>query len=132
LGYWLHQRRADEDLADELQFHREMVERDLIQDGLSRQDAIGAARRTMGNFALAREDARAVWVFPWVDSLWQDLRHGVRSLRRSSGLVIVSALSLGLGIGLNVILYMGVLTIFGHQPTMVEPDRMGRVQPAQP
>lgn len=130
LGYWLHQRRADEDLADELQFHREMVERDLIQDGLSRQDAIGAARRTMGNFALARQDARAVWVFPWVDSLWQDIRHGVRSLRRSPGLVIVSALSLGLGIGLNVILYMGVLTIFGHQPTMVEPDQMVGVEPS--
>src|SRR4029453_5607998 len=105
----LHQRRADEDLADELQFHREMVERDLIQDGLSRKDAIGAARRPMGNFALAREDARAVWVFPWVDSLWQDLRHGVRSLRRSSGLAMARGLSLGLGIVFNVLLYMGAL-----------------------
>src|SRR4030095_14582355 len=130
LRYWLHQRRADEDLADELQFHHQMVERDLIQDGLSRQDAIGTARRTMGNLALAREGARAVWVFPWVDSLWQDVRHGVRGLRRSPGLVIVSALSLGLGFGLNVILYMGVLTIFGHQPTMVEPGRMVGVEPS--
>src|SRR6476620_9326430 len=108
LGYWLHQRGAYEDLAEELQFHHEMVERDLIQDGLSRQDAIGAARRTMGNLALAREDARAVWTFPWIDRLWQDVRHGVRSLRRSPGLVIVSALSLGLGIGLNAILFMGI------------------------
>src|SRR4030095_2683280 len=129
LRYWLHQRRADEDLADELQFHHQMVERDLIQDGLSRQDAIGTARRTMGNLALAREGARAVWVFPWIDRLWQDVRHGVRSLRRSPGLVIVSALSLGLGFGLNVILYMGVLTIFGHQPTMVAPERMVGVEP---
>src|SRR5262245_53522664 len=107
-----------------------MVERDLIQDGLSRQDAIAAARRTMGNLALAREDARAVWTFPWIDRLWQDVRHGVRSLRRSPGLVVVSALSLGLGIGLNLILYMAVLTIFGHQPTMAEPDRMVGVEPS--
>ena len=83
----------------------------------------------MGNTLLAREDARAVWVAPWLDGLWQDVRHGVRSLRRSPGLVIVSALSLGLGIGLNAILYMGISTIFGHQPTMVEPDRMVGVEP---
>ena len=70
-----------------------------------------------------------MWVAPWLDGLWQDVRHGVRSLRRSPGLVIVSALSLGLGIGLNAILFMGISTVYGHQPTMVEPDRMVGVEP---
>ena len=52
-----------------------------------------------------------------------------RSLRRSPGLVIVSALSLGLGIGLNTILFMGISTVYGHEPTMVDPKRVVGVEP---
>src|SRR5690348_3185297 len=100
IGYWLRARRADLDLEEELQFHREMVEQDIRRRGVSAADAQRAVRRTMGNTTLAREDARAQWVAPWIDALWQDVCHGCRSLRRSPGLVVISALSLGLGIGL--------------------------------
>jgi predicted permease len=129
LAYWLRGRRAADELAEELQFHRDMAERDLRSGGLTLSDATRAAGRQMGNTILAREDARAVWVAPWIDALWQDVRHGARSLRRSPGLVIVSALSLGLGVGLNTIIFMGISTVYGHQPTMVEPERMVGVEP---
>ena len=129
LGYWLRGRRAADELDDELRFHREMAEEDLRRDGASATDAEREVRRTMGNTALAREDARAVWIAPWIDALWQDIRHGVRSLRRSPGLVAVSALSLGLGIGLNTILFMGIRTIYGHEPTMVAPAEVVGVEP---
>lgn len=129
LGYWLRGRRAAEELDEELQFHREMVEQDLRRGGVSASEAQRAVRRTMGNAALAREDSRAMWVAPWIDAIWQDLRHAARSLRRSPGLVIVSALSLGLGIGLNTILFMGISTVYGHAPTMVDPKRVVGVEP---
>jgi predicted permease len=129
LRYWLRGRRAADELDEELRFHREMVEEDLRRDGLSAPDAQHAMRRTMGNTMLAREDARAEWVAPWIDALWQDIRHGGRSLRRSPGLVVVSALSLGLGIGLNAMLFMGISTIYGHEPTMTEPERVVGVEP---
>jgi predicted permease len=129
LGYWVRGRRAGEDLQEELRFHRDMAERDLVDAGATTHDAALAARRAMGNTTLAREDARAVWVAPWVDAVWQDVRHGTRSLRRSPGLVIVSALSLGLGIGLNTILFLGLSTVYGHEPTMVAPDRVVGVEP---
>ena len=129
LGYWLRGRRAADELDEELRFHREMAEQDMRRDGVSASDAQRAVRRTMGNTTLAREDARAEWVAPWIDALWQDIRHGVRSLRRSPGLVVVSALSLGLGIGLNTILFMGISAVYGHQPTMVDPKRVVGVEP---
>jgi hypothetical protein len=129
VGYWLRGRRAAEELEQELQFHREMAEHDLRADGVSASDAQRAVRRTMGNTTLAREDARAQWVAPWVDALWQDIRHGMRSLRRSPGLVVVSALSLGLGIGLNTILFMVLSAVYGHEPTMVDPKRVVGVEP---
>src|SRR6185436_3474554 len=129
LGYWLRGRRAADELDEELRFHRELAEQDMRRDGVSASDAQHAVRRTMGNTTLAREDARAEWVAPWIDALCQDIRHGVRSLRRSPALVVVSALSLGLGVGLNTLLFMGLSTVYGNQPTMVEPDRVVGVEP---
>jgi len=129
IGYWLRGRRAADELDEELQFHREMVEQDMRRDGVSASDAERAVRRTMGNTTLAREDARAQWVAPWIDALWQDVRLGARSLRRSPALVVVSALSLGLGIGLNAFLFIGISTVYGHEPTMVEPERVVGVEP---
>jgi predicted permease len=129
LGYWVRGRRAAEELEEEMQFHRDMAERERLADGLSVPEAARRARRALGNTLLAREEARAVWIAPWIDSLWQDVRHGARSLRRSPGLVVVSALSLGLGIGLNAILFMGLSTVYGHEPTMVEPERVAGVEP---
>ncbi|MPZ20683.1 MAG: hypothetical protein GEV06_22650 [Luteitalea sp.] len=129
LAYLFRRRRAESELAEELQFHREMAQRELHRSGVPEEEAARTVSRAMGNTTLAREDARAVWISPWLDGLWQDARHGVRSLRRSPGLVAVSALSLGMGIGLNALLYMGATTVYRHQPTMADPDRMVGVEP---
>jgi len=129
VAYWLRARRAASELEEELRFHREMTEHDLRLDGLSPSDAQRAARRLMGNASVAREDARAVRIAPWLDACWRDVRHAVRSLRRSPGLVIVCALSLGVGIGLNTLLFMVLSTVYGHRPTMIEPERVVGVEP---
>ncbi len=68
-------------------------------------------------------------VLRWIETLAQDLRYGVRNLRRAPGLVAVSVLSLGLGIGLNLTLYAGVTTIFRHQPTMTDPGEVVGIEP---
>ena len=107
LAYLLRRGPAERELAEELQFHREMVQRELHRPDMSNEETVRAVNGAMGNMLHAQEDVRAVWTYPWLESLWQDLCHGVRSLRRSPGLVVISALSLGLGIGVNSILYMG-------------------------
>lgn len=76
LAHSLRGRRA----AEELELHRDMAQRDLRQCGLTEQDAARAARRAMGNTTLAREDAHAVWVAPWVDGVWQVPTHSGRGI----------------------------------------------------
>lgn len=68
-------------------------------------------------------------VLHWIETFAQDLRYGARNLRRAPGLVAVSALSLGLGMGLNMTLYVGVTKIFRHQPTMADPAEVVGVEP---
>ncbi len=46
------------------------------------------------------------------DSLWQDLRHGLRSLARNPGLFSVAALSIALGIGATTTVFSFVNAVF--------------------
>jgi predicted permease len=57
------------------------------------------------------------------------MRHAIRSLRRSPGLVIVSVLSLGLGLGVNLTLFTAIGAVFLFEPTVAESDRVVAIQP---
>ena len=93
LRYWLHRGKMDAELAEEMEFHRAML-----------ADS-GQAGAAMGNTTLAREDARAVWIWPWLESVWQDSVYAVRTMRREPGFTITALLALGSAIGLNTSLF---------------------------
>jgi putative ABC transport system permease protein len=101
LRYVAQQRQADADVRAELEFHREMKTRELEANGLSAADASIAAGRAMGNTLLAREDARAVWVWPWLESVAQDCVYAARMMRRQVGSLVLAVAILAVTIGLN-------------------------------
>jgi predicted permease len=105
LLYWLRQRKHDSALSEELDFHTASKQQALEADGMSREDARFAARREMGNVTLAREDSRAEWIWPWLDSVRQDTSFAVRSLLRQPGFTLLSVVVLGVAIGLNTSLF---------------------------
>jgi predicted permease len=57
------------------------------------------------------------------------MRHAIRSLRHSPGLVVVSVLSLGLGLGVNLTLFTAIGAVFFFEPTVAEPERVVAIQP---
>ena len=78
---WRRQAREAE-LDAELQFHIETEAEEQIAAGLPADNARQAARRSLGNVPLAKEDARAVWTWGAVERLLQDVRYAIRVLAR--------------------------------------------------
>ncbi len=89
----------DRDLDAELEFHIEARTDELIAKGLSPEDAAREARRHFGNRLLLRESSREVKLISWLESVFQDVRFGLRMLLKNRAVTAAAVLSLSLAIG---------------------------------
>jgi predicted permease len=92
----------DDDLKREIQAHLELEAEQRVAGGMSPAEARSAAHRAFGNVLRIREDARAVWVAPWLDHTVQDLRYAIRGLRRTPGIPVAIILTTALAVGVNL------------------------------
>src|SRR6202050_5739174 len=91
--------RLDRELREEMESHIENRAEALMGAGMAPEDAAREARLRMGNQLLYRESSREARLFPWLESLLQDVRFGSRMLRKSAGITMAAVLALGLAIG---------------------------------
>jgi predicted permease len=126
---------AAADAAEELELHLALRTEELMSEGMDASAARAEALRRFGNVAdihrtvtaIDRAGERAVSRSEWLDSLLGDLRQAVRALRRSPGFAVGTALTLGLGIGLNTAIFSVFDAVLLRPLPFAEPDRLVRV-----
>jgi predicted permease len=99
---WWNWRRRENDLDKEMQHHLRMAEEERIERGASPHEAQTAARREFGDVELAKETARDMWGWRWLEDIFEDLRYGVRVLLKNPSFALAAVLAITMGVGINV------------------------------
>lgn len=113
-------RQLDRDIRD----HIERETSDNIERGMPPEEAHYAALRKFGNIQQIKEQAREVWAIVALEQLWQDVRYGVRMLRRNPGFAAVTILTLAFGIGINTAVFSVINTVLLRPLPYPDADRI--------
>jgi len=122
-----HRKQLNREPQDELASHLEVHISDNLRSGMSPEEASRDALLKIGGLAQTKEPVQDHRGFPFLETFFQSLRIGIRTLARTPGFAIISILVITIGIGANVALFTVVRSVLLKPLPFREPARLVRV-----
>jgi len=116
--------QVDRELDEEVRAYLEMVVEEKMKQGMSREEAFRAVRLEHGSLDVTKEIVRSAGWESFVETCWQDVRFGFRTLRKNPGFSCISLLILALGISANTVIFSLVNGFLLRKPPVRDPDQL--------
>ena len=114
----------DRDFDAELESHVTLLAEDYLRRGMTPDQAERSARLDLGGLTQLRESHREIRGVPFIETLLQDLRYTLRTLRRDAGFTTFAILTVGLGIGASSTIFSVVSALLIRPLPFRDPGRL--------
>ena len=128
----LRRGRLEQDLDRELAFHIDMLTEQNIRAGMPEARARADARARFGQVEGVKDAVRETWLSRTFETLGQDIRYGLRNIRRNPGFALVVIVTMALGIGANTGIFSVVNGVLLRPLPYADGDRLVVLHQSRP
>ncbi len=121
-------KRVEKELDDEIRFHVEKETEENVRRGMPPERARTEALRKFGGVEKTKEEVRETDRAILFETILQDVRYGLRALRRYPGYAAAAVLTLALGIGANTAIFSVVHGVILQSLPYGGGDKLVRIQ----